>query len=229
MSRQFPLPLPHLEAMGADDLLVTQQNADAVAWLDKWPAWPAHCLSIFGPSGSGKTHLLHIWLAKSGGEAINVTDLDDKDAGELIGEAKAIAIDDASKIARNAKREETLLHIFNLLREVKGFLLLTAEEAPAQWGIKLPDLRSRLTAAQAAALAAPDDALLSAMLVKQFRDRQINVGSDVIDYLLPRVTRTTAAVREIVAALDRTSLSERRGITVGLARKLLEDRSFPNA
>ena len=32
----------------------------------------------------------------------------------------------------------------------------------------------------AMAIAAPDDALLSAMLIKQFRDRQINLGADVV-------------------------------------------------
>ena len=65
--------------------------------------------------------------------------------------------------------------------------------------------------------------------MKQFRDRQINVGSEVIDYLLPRVTRTTAAVRDIVSALDRASLAEARGITVALARKVIEDRGFHNS
>jgi DnaA regulatory inactivator Hda len=229
MSRQLPLSLPHIEAMGADDLLVTSQNADAAAWLDKWPQWPGHCLTIYGPSGSGKTHLLHVWLAKSGGKLIGPESLDDKDAAVLISGTKALAIDNAEDVAVSAMREETLLHIFNMLRETKGYLLLASALPPAQWNIKLPDLRSRLLAAPSTALAAPDDTLLSAMLMKQFRDRQINVSSEVIDYLLPRVTRTAAAVRAVVSALDRASLSERRGITVALARKLLEDRSFPNS
>jgi DnaA regulatory inactivator Hda len=228
MNRQFPLPLPHDEAMGADDLLVTAQNADAVAWLDKWPDWPGPCLAIHGPSGSGKTHLLHVWLARSGGRLIDPATLNDKDASQLIAGTRAIAIDDAEKIAGNALREETCLHIFNLLREAKGFLLLSSQLPPAQWGIKLADLRSRLAAAPSAALLPPDDALLSAMLMKQFRDRQINVSTEVIDYLLPRVTRTAASMREVVIALDSASLAERRGITVALARKLLEDHSFSN-
>jgi len=229
MSRQFPLPLPHHEAMGADDFLVTAQNADATAWLDKWPEWPEHCLCICGPSGSGKTHLLHVWLAKSGGRLIDAAALDEKDASLLLNDNHVVAIDNAESTAGSAQREETLLHIFNILREAKGFLLLSSLLPPAQWGIKLADLRSRLLAAPSTTLAPPDDTLLSAMLVKQFRDRQINVGEDVINYLLPRLTRTSAAVRELVGALDSASLAERRGITVALARKLLEDVSFPNS
>ena len=90
----------------------------------------------------------------------------------------------------------------------------------------MPDLRSRLLSVPSVAIKAPDDALLSALLIKQFRDRQIDVSSDVVDYLLPRITRTPASIRALVQALDRASLAEGRGITVALARKLIEDQGF---
>src|SRR5581483_7199049 len=94
------------------------------------------------------------------------------------------------------KHEKGLFHLFNIIRETKGFLLLTAQRAPAQWKLSLPDLRSRLLAAPAVPLAAPDDALLSALMLKQFNDRQLDVGAEVIDYILPRLTRTPAAIRD---------------------------------
>jgi chromosomal replication initiation ATPase DnaA len=57
------LDLPHRQALGRDDFLVTKSNAAAVALIDHWPDWPARGNGV-GPPGSGKTHLL-----KSGGNA----------------------------------------------------------------------------------------------------------------------------------------------------------------
>ena len=222
MTRQYPLPLPYREAMEADDFMVTSSNREAVAWIDKWPDWSAHCLIIHGPAGAGKTHLANVWRTRSRGKFIAPDALGASDIGALIMSNRAVAIDDAESVAGNEAREKGLFHLFNIMRETKGHLLLTAKHAPAQWRLALPDLRSRLLAAPAAILAAPDDDLISALMLKQFNDRQLEVGAEVIDFLLPRLTRTPAAIRDLVASLDRASLAESRRITVALARKVLD-------
>lgn len=223
MMRQYPLPLPHAEAMAADDFMVAASNRDAAAWIERWPDWPAHCLILYGPSGSGKTHLAHVWQQRSGAQALEITDL----AGPRPENTdKNFLIDDAGKTAGVAAQEEALFHLYNRIKEQGGFLLLTAAQAPAQWNIGLADLRSRLLSVPAAGIAAPDDELVSALLIKQFSDRQVDLGADVIDYLVPRMERTPAAIRALVTALDRASLAEGRRITIALARKLLEDQGF---
>jgi DnaA regulatory inactivator Hda len=229
MSRQYTLPLPCREAMEADDFMVTPSNQEAVAWIDKWPDWPSHCMIIHGPSGAGKTHLAHVWQTRSRGKFVGPGNLGKADIGALAMSNRAIAIDNAETIAGNMDYEKGLFHLFNIMRETKGFLLLTARHAPAHWKLSLPDLRSRLLAATAAPLAAPDDALLSALILKQFNDRQLDVGADVIDYLLPRLTRTPAAIRDLVTALDRTSLAESKKITISLAKRILEDKKILRA
>ena len=59
MTAQLPvadLP-PSARRWGASDFLVAPANEAAVAWLDRWPDWPAPALALAGPAGSGKTHL----------------------------------------------------------------------------------------------------------------------------------------------------------------------------
>lgn len=221
MIQQIPLPLPHNEAMSADDFVVTSSNQRAAAWVQQWPAWPSVCAAIHGPSGSGKTHLMRMWIAKSHGKDITLKDLLRQETGALIMSNRNLALDDAQQIAADPVAEEGLFHLYNALKETGGTLLLTSEKPPAKWPIQLADLRSRLNAAPAIGIDAPDDELLTMLLIKQFHDRQIDVGMDVIAYIVPRIERTTQALREVVQKLDQAALAESRGITVALARRLL--------
>jgi chromosomal replication initiation ATPase DnaA len=69
----------------------------------------------------------------------------------------------------------------------------------------------------------PDDELLGALLIKLFHDRQLTVSKDVLVYLLARMERSFAAASAIVEALDQLGLAERRGVTVPLARTVLNE------
>lgn len=213
---QLVLGLPHRPALGRDDFLVASSNAEAVAWLDRWPDWPATALALHGPAGAGKSHLAQVWRRSSGAAAIF-------DGGPIdppaLASAGAVVLDLGAAAAPSEERP--LLHLYNLLAERRGHLLLVAREPPARWPVALPDLRSRLATAPAVALLPPDDALRTAVMVKLFADRQIRVEADVIGYLLQRLDRSFAAIGEAVAALDQTALAERRPITVPLARAVL--------
>ncbi|MGI9498771.1 MAG: HdaA/DnaA family protein, partial [Geminicoccaceae bacterium] len=115
-----------------------------------------------------------------------------------------------------------LLQLYNRLREDGGHLLLTARRPVAQWPIALADLRSRLAAAPAAAIGAPDDGLLAALFVKLFDDRQLNVPEPVIRFLITHMERSFAAAHRLVDVLDHLSLARQRPITVPLARMALD-------
>jgi chromosomal replication initiation ATPase DnaA len=213
---QLPLDLGFRTALGRADFLVAPCNEAAIAWLDRWPAWPGPALALYGPASSGKTHLGEVWRARSGAAAIDPRALTSASVPLLLGAAKAALVDGA-----DGADEEALLHLHNLLAEGKGHLLLVAREPPSRWGIKLADLRSRLLAAPAVAVEAPDDAVLAAVLVKLFADRQLEIGQEVIAYLLVQIERSFAAAQEAVAALDAASLAEGRAVTVPLARTVL--------
>jgi len=221
--KQIPLPLPHDAAMGADDFLVTSSNREAVAWMEKWPDWPAHGLILTGLSGSGKTHLLHLWLAKSGGRLVGIEELVAQNSAVLTATTSSIAIDDADALVGNPAAEESLFHLYNHVKAAKGSLLLTMARGAGQAGFVLPDLRSRLLTLPSTALGAPDDMLLEALIVKQFRDRQIALDVGVVSYLAARTARDAAGIRDLVERLDHVALAEGRKITIALARKVLED------
>ncbi|HEX9701689.1 MAG TPA: DnaA/Hda family protein [Rhodospirillales bacterium] len=219
-SGQLPFDFDQRPSLRGEDFLVAPPNAEAVKWIDAWPKWPGPALIVFGPAGSGKTHLTRVFMQKSGALSIAAGDLA-RDPAMLLGVAPALVIENAEALVEGGLAEP-MLHLYNLARETGGHLLFTATRPPARWDIKLRDLASRLNAATQVGIGLPDDALIAALLVKQFADRQLRVPDDVITFLMVRMERSFAAVRTIVAGIDKLSLAERRQITVPLVRRVLE-------
>ena len=122
---------------------------------------------------------------------------------------------------RGERNEAALFHLLNLAREKKASLLITGETPPDRWGLRTPDLLSRLRLAPSVSLEAPDDALLKAVLVKLFVDRQLVVDTSVVDYIALRIERSLAKASELVALLDREALSRGRRVSRAIAAEIL--------
>ena len=214
---QLPLRFEHRPSLRGDDFFVAPCNAEAVAWIDRWPDWPAPALVVCGPPGCGKTHLASVFLARSGGRAVDVD--------EFAADAPAYVIEDAEGKLIAAEAQTKAFHLYNRAMEQGRRLLLTARHPASRWDIGLADLRSRLNAALSVAIGPPDDAVLSAVLVKLFADRQLRVGDEVRDFLLARMERSFDSARRLVEALDAAALAERRNITIPLAGRVLDSES----
>jgi len=217
--RQLAFDLGARDAFGRGDFFVSDANAVAVAAVDDWRRWPAGRLLVLGDEAAGKTHLARLWSAETGAAVVMADALDaDVPAGLPEG---PLVVEDVHLAAGRPEAEEALFHLVNLQAERAAPFLMTGRGRPADWGIRLPDLLSRLQGTAAITLGAPDDALLAAVLVKLFADRQLNPTPAVIDYLVRRMPRSFRAARDIVLAMDRRSLSEKRDITRHLAAEVL--------
>lgn len=207
------------------DFIVSSGNREALAWIDRWPDWPAPALALSGPPGTGKTHLGHIWASRAAASIMESRELD----GKTVADLTALADAWPAIVIENAERtpERALFHLYNLMRERRRSLLLISERPPARWHIALPDLASRLRAAPAVSVAAPDDDLLGSIILKQLADRQLHAGPGVVHYLVSHMERSADAARRVVAALDRRALSERREIDRRLASDILAELSAP--
>lgn len=213
---QLPLDLGHRPALDRDAFLVTDSNAAAVGWIDRWPAWPMPALVLEGPPGAGKTHLASVWRARADAGLIDGAALDAALVPQLLEAGRSLVVERAERAA-----EEPLLHLYNGCAERRLSLLLTADRAPARWGTALADLSSRLKALPVAPILAPDDRLIHAVLIKLFADRQLSIAEDVVDFLTARMERSFEAARRLVAAIDAAALAAHRRVTVPLARDVL--------
>ncbi len=219
--RQLPLDFQAPAAHGREDFLVSPANADAVAWIERWPGWPAPALVLSGPTGSGKSHLAAVWAARAGapvhafGQAVTA-------APRALFAGGGLVLEDVDGALADAGAQEWLFHAYTHGADTGASLVLTASRPAARWGLGLADLASRLTACPQAKLGPPDDALLGGVLVKLFGDRRLAPGPEVIAYLLARIDRSLAAADRVVARIDRLSLAAKRPVTKLLVKQALE-------
>ncbi|MEX5727263.1 chromosomal replication initiation ATPase DnaA [Rhodovulum iodosum] len=226
MARQLTFDLPVRPARGREAFFVTPANQTALAQVEDWRDWPQGKLVLVGPEGSGKTHLTHVWAAQSGARVVAAGALAGTGLPELAAEG-AVAVEDADRAAGDAAAERALFHLHNLLLAEGGALLVTARHAPRDWPLTLPDLKSRMEATATAHLQGPDDALLAALLVKLFADRQLAVDPGLVAYLVDRMDRSFAAAQALVEALDHEALATGRKPGIRLAAEVLDKAQGP--
>jgi chromosomal replication initiation ATPase DnaA len=214
---QLILPLESPAAFGRADFLAAPGNAQALAYIDSYPHWPAPAAALYGPTASGKTHLAHVWAAAAEAARIEAAALNHDAIIEWHGPVVVEDIDSAPDAGHEAA-------LFALLERGTP-LLLTGRSAPSAWPAHLPDLASRFGALLGFGLWAPDDALLMRLAAKLFADRQLSVPAGVIERMVQSLERSPAAIRDFVAQADARALAEKRPINLGLIRELLTGAS----
>ena len=212
--RQIALPFPDDDFYPAEEFLAGSGNAEALACIGAPKDWPNLRLAVWGDEGCGKTHLLHVFAQRYGAALLAAQDLR---RVPVLPAALAIAVDDADAVAD----PRALLHLLNLAAEERRPVLLAARTPPSRWGFTLPDLTSRLRAITAVHIAAPDDALLAALLRRLTVARQLSLDAGLHAWLLARLPRQGSALREAVARLDRASLAAHCSISRKLAALVL--------
>ncbi|MDJ0613263.1 MAG: DnaA/Hda family protein [Rhizobiaceae bacterium] len=218
---QLPLDLELSPATRRDDLIESAANKMALNMIDSWPNWPGQVTILAGPVGSGKSHIGAVWAEMSDAR---IYSRDALEAGfdKAISDATAgrnLVLED---LGTKSIDEPPLFHLLNSVREAGSYLLVTSRIWPREWDISLPDLRSRLTAAQLVELLEPDDMLIKEVMAKLFHDRQLKVEPHVIEYCVLRMERSLESAAKLVKAMDEEALARKSLITRATASSALE-------
>jgi DnaA family protein len=100
-------------------------------------------------------------------------------------------------------------------------MLFGAEAAPAQVGIDLPDLVSRLSSCTQAWLKPLDDAARREAVRQRAQARGIILDDAVVDWLFAHTVRDLGSLTALLERIDREALAAQRRVTVPFLRKLL--------
>ena len=190
---QIALPLRNMGKAGTAAIMLGEGNRHIADALRAAREWPFGTAILSGPPRSGKTLFARWFASHTGGGAI----------------------DDAHR-----QDETEVFHAWNRAREDGYPLLLIVGDQG--WDIALPDLRSRMSAALALELGAPDDSLAAELLLGHAAQRGLALGDDAASYLVPRMERSYAAIEQIVAEIDRLSLERKVPATLSVWRDALD-------
>jgi len=217
---QLPLDLQLEASAMREDLIESPANSTAVAMIDAWPDWPGSLAVLAGPVGSGKSHLSSVWISAAGGTACPMSNLSDhlEELQNCLQSGGNILLEDAGA---GIIDETALFHLLNSVREAGCHCLITSRSWPLEWNVQLPDLLSRLRAAQVVELLEPDDLLLKQVMVKLFADRQLMVDEKIIDYCALRMERSLETAACLVAEVDAEALSRKTPISRSIAAQVL--------
>lgn len=190
------------------------------AIVERGTLWGAYGHILVGPSGSGKTHLARIWQETNQGVFLDLRHCLEEGQKHIRNAQKraSFILDDFPGEAQ----EQDVFHLYNLVQEHQGALLILSQTLPQEWPLLLTDLKSRLFSLPFQTLDNPDDELLRAVLRKRFADFQMRVPESVISYILPRIERSFKAIQDFAKRLNKETLSQKKNANLSMARLCLE-------
>lgn len=184
-------------------------------------------LWLVGESGSGKSHLLQGACHAAVGAGRAAAYLPARlmaggvDVLDGLGEFGLVAIDDTDRWLGSPPWEEALLNLYQQLLGRGATLLLAARVGPLELDFRLADLASRLRAAQVFAIRPLDDSHRANAIERLAAQRGLELGADVMSFILRRAPRRMDELIATFERLDRGALAQQRRLTIPLAKDVL--------
>lgn len=223
--QQLPLEFEPQAYLDKEDFMVAKCNIEAIRSIDSWPNWSFFALCLYGPTGCGKSHLANIFSNQVSVITnypykipnIKAKDIKTEIIHQLFHKHKCLIVEDLTENIN----QEAMFHLYNLYRNEGGYILFTAETAPARMSFSLPDLSSRLNIIPSVEINEPDDELLCALIVKLFTDRQIIISQEILNYILANIERSFSYTRKLIAEIDNISLSRKRAVSIPIVKEAI--------
>ncbi len=199
---QLLLPL-EVEGRYAEELVYGSCNADAFAWLERFPDWPIPFIYVEGPEKSGKSTLSKMYRKRINAFLVNPgTPLLE------IPENRAIIVDDAENMD-----EEILFHLYNRAKITGYPLILFSVMSPSEMPALTRDVRSRLMSFYVIPLLEPDDQTFRLLLRKQLQDLGVSFSENIIELFLQKAERSYKTIHDFAEFLGKRSLTLQKNMT----------------
>lgn len=209
---------------------VTPTGATALAVVQDALVQPTVCL-LQGAADTGKTHLL---LAACHGArqlskrvayvALNAVGGHAEHALAAAEDAQLIAIDELGSLADDSNGQVALFHLLNHARARGASVLLASQRSPAELGIGLPDLVSRLNAAVRVPLHMLDDEGRREVLRLRAQSQGLEFDEAALDWLLTRADRRLTVLMGLWRQLDHASSVHKKKLTLPFVRETIGDQ-----
>ncbi len=183
-------------------------------------------IGLYGGADSGKTHLLNACAhyARHREITFNLFDalqlqISDPTHFSEFPLGSVIAIDNIDLLAGSKNWEKQLYQLINRVKMNELRLIFTTSHQPRDVSFKLPDLKSRLMWGLLVSLPNPDDKQVELILIARARLLGLDIGDDVVKYLLTHFSRKLSEQMKLLYQLDHASMTSKRKVTIPLVRE----------
>ena len=187
---------------------------------------------LWGNAGHGKSHLLQACCQDAFTQEINAFYLDLADStainpGLLTGleDFELVCLDNIDSLAHREDWELALFNFFNLHRERKHRLLLSASSAPNTLGFILPDLKTRMNWGLSIKIQPLDDDDKIAALIQKAQQMGFGITPQVARFLLTHYDRNLPSLWLMLDKLDWASLAAKRKLTIPFLKQILKQQN----
>lgn len=184
---------------------------------------------LHGKNGSGRSHLVQAICQKADEQQLAVQFLPLNEHQNLTPEITTgleqmdlVVLDDIDKLSGQSHWEHSIFDLINRLIENGKRIIVTASRSPANIGIQLPDLVSRLNWGQVWRMKSLNDSQLRQMLKHRASCRGINLSNDVVNYVVQRTRRESRSIIHCLDLLDQSSLQEKRKLTIPFVKSVMD-------
>ena len=199
-----------------DDFYVSKSNKHIFDLLNEWPRWERNFLNISGKRLSGKSHLVSIFLNKFNGIKFKAKFFNN-DNLKQIKLHQNIVVEDLDK-----EIDEKLFYtLFNIIDQDNKYLIVTTIDPIVNLKFQLDDLNSRSKNFLLQNIEKPDDELIFALLLKNLSDRQISLGTKLIDYIIKKIDRSYDKIFDFIYKIDEISLKKKKPIDLKIIKEVL--------
>ena len=213
---QLVFKFPFKTSYFQKNFYVSSNNFEAYKLIESYPDWPDKWINIYGPNGCGKTHLCNI-IKKKISSIYTLASHCNESMLSKLEKFKCIIIDDY----KTNIDEGLLFSIINQSKQFNTYLVITTKDPIKNLPIKLTDLKSRLDSFIGLGIELPTDELLKVVISKHFSDKQVEVSSKNLEYIIKNIDRSYEKAIKFVKDIDNLSLSSGKSININLIKKIL--------
>ena len=212
------------------EFFVNDKNYFAYNLVKNWPNWNNQFVYIYGLEKCGKTSITEIWKDKSEARYLNSKNFDQKlpDALDILHiQNNNWIIDDIDKliIKNDISILKKILNVINIMKDnPNSYLLMTGKLSPRQMNCELKDLSSRLLGSLVVEIKDPDEELLSLIIQKYLKDRNIILKDKCLSYISDRIERTYDYALRLAKKIDLMSLESKSNISIYFLKSLFEKK-----
>lgn len=227
---QLPLTLGPKDS-AAFESYFAGPNREVVDYLRRLPETTEGTrVYLWGGPGTGKSHLLQAvcQAASSRGRPAAYLPMHSADqfpceALEGMENLSVVCIDDVHAIAGRHNWEMALIQLFERIHRTGGGLVATGNAPPAELGLELPQLMSRLAGGLVFRIQDLDDADKLHALQRRAARRGFDLSEEAGRYLVRQFGQDMTILFNALNTLDQASLAAKRKLTLPFVRAVLKD------